>query len=223
MSNETILQRALNVLMGKEETAPIETAPVVEVEMAEKKTIDGTAIFDSETFSIGEPVFLIAEDGTKIPVPMGEYSLEDGTSIVVDDSGIIVEVATAEEEAQDQEVNTMMPEAMQNQPMKEQIKKASELTPAAAKKVVKIKSESEESYFSKIEARLSRIENESENLKSMNVKLSEENEALKKALAETPAQHTKFNPDAQTERAISFKIGARREETIADRVMNALS
>lgn len=222
MSNETILQRALNVLMGKEENAPIKTAPV-SVDLAEKKTIDGTAIFDSENFAIGEAVFLIAEDGTQIPVPMGEYQLEDGTSIVVDDSGIIVEVSTAEEEAQDQEVDTMMPEAMQNQPMKEQIKKASELTPAAAKKVVKIKSESEESYFSKIEARLSRIENESENLKSINLKLSEENEALKKAMAETPAQHTKFNPDAQAERAISFKIGARREETIADRVMNALS
>jgi hypothetical protein len=217
MSNETILQRALNVLMGKEETAPIETAPVVEVEMAEKKTIDGTAIFDSENFAIGEAVFLIAEDGTQIPVPMGEYQLEDGTSIVVDDSGVIVEVSTAEEEATDVE------EEMQNQPMKEQIKKASEMTPAAAKKVVKIKSESEESYFSKIEARLSRIENESENLKSMNVKLSEENEALKKALAETPAQYTKFNPDAETERTMKFKIGARREETIADRVMNALS
>lgn len=216
MSNETILQRALNVLMGKEETAPIETAPV-SVDLAEKKTIDGTAIFDSENFAIGEAVFLIAEDGTQIPVPMGEYQLEDGTSIVVDDSGIIVEVATAEEEATDVEVES------QNEPMKEQIKKASEMTPAAAKKVVKIKSESEESYFSKIEARLSKIENESENLKSINLKLSEENEALKKAMAETPAQHTKFNPDAETERTMKFKIGARREETIADRVMNALS
>jgi hypothetical protein len=126
MSNETILQRALNVLMGKEETATIETAPVVEVEMAEKKTIDGTAIFDSENFAIGEAVFLIAEDGTQIPVPMGEYQLEDGTSIVVDDSGIIVEVATGEET---EEVEAMMPEDMQNQPMKEQIKKASEMTP----------------------------------------------------------------------------------------------
>jgi hypothetical protein len=219
MSNETILQRALNVLMGKEETAPIETAPV-SVDLAEKKTIDGTAIFDSENFAIGEAVFLIAEDGTQIPVPMGEYQLEDGTSIVVDESGIIVEVATGEET---EEVEAMMPEDMQNQPMKEQIKKASEMTPAAAKKVVKIKSESEESYFSKIEARLSRIENESENLKSINLKLSEENEALKKAMAETPAQYTKFNPDAETERTMKFKIGARREETIADRVMNALS
>lgn len=223
MSNETILQRALNVLMGKEETASIETAPVVEVEMAEKKTIDGTAVFDSENFAIGEPVFLIAEDGTKIPVPMGEYQLEDSTSIVVDDSGIIVEVSTAEEEAQDQEVDTMMPETMQNQPMKEQIKKASEMTPAAAKKVVKIKSESEESYFSKIEARLSKIESESENLKALNVQLSEENEALKKQLSETPAQYTKFNPDAETQREIKFKIAARREESILDRVMNSLS
>lgn len=217
MSNETILTRALNVLMGKEETAPIEPTPVVEVEMAEKKTIDGAAIFDSENFAIGEPVFLIAEDGTKIPVPMGEYVLEDNTTIVVDDKGTIVEVSTAEEEAQDVE------EEMQNQPMKEQIEKASEMTPAAAKKVVKIKSESEESYFSKIDARLSAIESESANLKAANIKLSEENEALKKQLAETPANHTKFNPESKAQSEIKFKIGSRREESILDRVMSSIS
>jgi len=217
MSNETILTRALNVLMGKEETAPIEPTPVVEVEMAEKKTIDGAAIFDSENFAIGEPVFLIAEDGTKIPVPMGEYVLEDNTSIVVDDKGTIVEVSTAEEEAKDVE------EEMQNQPMKEQIEKDSEMTPAAAKKVVKIKSESEESYFSKIDARLSAIESESANLKAANIKLSEENEALKKQLAETPANHTKFNPESKAQSEIKFKIGSRREESILDRVMSSIS
>ena len=216
MSNETILQRALNVLMGKDENEPTATTSV-SVEMAEKKTIDGAAIFDSENFALGEAVFLVAEDGTKIPVPMGEYVLEDNTSIVVDDKGIIVEVSTGEEEAQDVE------EEMQNQPMKEQIEKASEMTPAAAKKVVKIKSESEESYFSKIEARLSKIESESENLKALNVQLSEENEELKKQLAESPAQHTKFNPDAVTKSELKFKIGARREESILDRVMSSLS
>lgn len=216
MSNETILTRALNVLMGKEETAPIEPTPVVEVEMSEKKTIDGAAIFDSENFAIGEPVFLIAEDGTKIPVPMGEYVLEDNTTIVVDDKGTIVEVSTAEEEAE-------IEEEMQNQPMKEQIEKASEMTPAAAKKVVKIKSESEESYFSKIDARLSAIESESANLKAANIKLSEENEALKKQLAETPANHTKFNPESKAQSEIKFKIGSRREESILDRVMSSIS
>lgn len=217
MSNDTILQRALNVLMGKEENTPIDTEKNVAVEMAEKKTADGTAVFDSENFAIDEAVFLIAEDGTKIPVPMGEYALEDGSTITVDDKGIIVEVSTNEEESAEVE------EEMQNQPMKEQINKASEMTPAAAKKVVKIKSESEESYFSKIEARLSKIESESENLKALNVQLSEENEELKKQLAETPAQHTKFNPDAQTKSELKFKIGARREETILDRVMSSLS
>lgn len=213
MSNETILQRALNVLLGKEENA---SEPVI-VEMAEKKTADGMAVLDSENFAINEPVFIVAEDGSKIPVPMGEYLLEDGSTINVDDNGIIIEVSTAEEEAQDQE----MPEEMQNQPMKEQIAESMATTPA--KKVVKIKSESEESYFSKIEARLSAIENESANLKAMNVKLSEENEALKKQLAESPAEHTKFNPEAKNNSEIKFKIGSRREETILDRVMDSLS
>jgi predicted RNase H-like nuclease (RuvC/YqgF family) len=112
---------------------------------------------------------------------------------------------------------------MQNQPMKEQIEKASEMTPAAAKKVVKIKSESEESYFSKIDARLSAIESESANLKAANIKLSEENEALKKQLAETPANHTKFNPESKAQSEIKFKIGSRREESILDRVMSSIS
>ena len=80
----------------------------------------------------------------------------------------------------------------------------------------------EESYFSKFETRLSAIEKANEELKTLNVELSAENEELKKQLAETPAEHTKFNPEAEAQRDIKFKIGARREETVTDRVFNSL-
>ncbi len=90
------------------------------------------------------------------------------------------------------------------------------------KKVVKSKTEMEESYFSKIEARLSAIESTNESLKAENIKLSAENEELKKQLAETPAEHTKFSPEAETKHELNFKIGAKREKNIKDRVFDSL-
>ena len=80
----------------------------------------------------------------------------------------------------------------------------------------------EESYFNKFDARLSAIERTNEDLKAVNVQLSAENEELKRQLAETPAEHTKFNPDAEVKRDFQFKIGAKRNETIQDRVFNSL-
>ena len=102
--------------------------------------------------------------------------------------------------------------------MKEQIEEEM----ALPKKVVKSKTEMEESYFSKIETRLSAIEKANEDLKAVNVQLSAENEELKKQLAESPAPHTKFNPETEVQRDIKFKIGANRQETIQDRVFNSL-
>ena len=201
---KSILDRIGNMLFSKEE-------PTVEVELAQVKTADGAAIFDAEAFEIGQAVFIVTEEGN-IPVPTGEYMLEEGLKIKVDEQGVIVEVETegAEEVAEEVEAK--------DEPMKEE----TGMMESAPKKVVKSKTEMEESYFSKIETRLSAIEKSNEDLKAVNVQLSAENEELKKQLAETPAPHTKFNPDAEAQRDVKFKIGARREETIQDRVFNQL-
>jgi hypothetical protein len=208
-----ILSRVYEIVMGKEE-------PTVEVELAQVKTEDGAAVLEADAFEIGNAVFIVTEEG-QIPVPTGEYMLEDGMKIKVDEQGVIVEVETegAEEieevEAKDmaeKEETGMMGDDMMGKDKME----------SAPKKVVKSKTEMEESYFSKIETRLSAIEKSNEDLKAVNVQLSAENEELKKQLAETPAPHTKFNPDAEAQRDVKFKIGARREETIQDRVFNQL-
>jgi fructose-specific phosphotransferase system component IIB len=206
MSNaKEILERISTMLFSKEESTE------EKVELAQVKTADGAAIFDAEAFEIGQAVFIVTEEGN-IPVPTGEYMLEEGLKIKVDEQGVIVEVETegAEEVAEEVEAK--------DEPMKEE----TGMMESAPKKVVKSKTEMEESYFSKIETRLSAIEKSNEDLKAVNVQLSAENEELKKQLAETPAPHTKFNPDAEAQRDVKFKIGARREETIQDRVFNQL-
>jgi uncharacterized protein YuzE len=199
-----ILSRVYEIVMGKEE-------PTTKVELAQVKTADGQAVLEADAFEIGNTVFIVTEEGN-IPVPTGEYTLEEGLKIKVDEQGVIVEVEAegAEEVAEEVEAK--------DEPMKEE----TGMMESAPKKVVKSKTEMEESYFSKIETRLSAIEKSNEDLKAVNVQLSAENEELKKQLAETPAPHTKFNPDAEAQRDVKFKIGARREETIQDRVFNQL-
>jgi hypothetical protein len=208
MSNaKDILNRVYEIVMGKEEQE-------TKVELAQVKTANGEAIFDAEAFEIGNNVFIVTEEGM-IPVPVGEYELEDGMKIKVDESGVIVEVESPEAEK--------VEEVVEEVEAKDEIEKEETgMMESMPKKVVKSKTEMEESYFSKIEARLSAIERNNEDLKALNVQLSAENEELKKALAETPAEHTKFNPEANNQNAVQFRIGARRGETIQDRVMNQL-
>lgn len=207
MSNaKDILNRVYEIVMGKEEQE-------TKVELAQVKTANGEAIFDAEAFEIGNNVFIVTEEGM-IPVPVGEYELEDGMKIKVDEQGVIVEVSAEGEEIE---------EVVEEVEAKDEIEKEETgMMESMPKKVVKSKTEMEESYFSKIEARLSAIEKNNDDLKALNVQLSAENEELKKALAETPAEHTKFNPEANNQNAVQFRIGARRGETIQDRVMNQL-
>jgi hypothetical protein len=199
-----ILNRVYEIVMGKEESP-------VKVDLAQLKTADGVAVLEADAFEIGNAVFIVTEEG-QIPVPMGEYILEEGLKIAVDEQGVIVEVSTEGEEEVVEEI------VAEDEPMKEQIEEEM----AVPKKVVKSKTEMEESYFSKIETRLSAIEKANEDLKAVNVQLSAENEELKKQLAESPAPHTKFNPETEVQRDIKFKIGANRQETIQDRVFNSL-
>jgi hypothetical protein len=209
MSNaKEILSRVYDIVMGKEEST-------VEVELAQVKTADGAAIFDAESFDVGQAVFIVTEEGN-IPVPMGEYILEEGLKIKVDEQGVIVEVeAEGAEEVEEVEAKDM-------EEKEETGMMGDDKMESMPKKVVKSKTEMEESYFSKFETRLSAIEKANEELKTLNVELSAENEELKKQLAESPAEHTKFNPEAEAQRDIKFKIGARREETVTDRVFNSL-
>lgn len=211
MSNaKDTLNRVLDVLgLGKAEAT-------IEVEMAQKKTMDGEVILDSANFAIGEPVFIVTEEGN-IPVPMGEYILEDGSKIETDEKGIIVEVSVEGEEKAEEVV-----EEVEAKDMIEKEETGMMGKDSMPKKVVKSKTEMEESYFSKIEARLSAIELSNESLKAENIKLSAENEELKKQLAETPAEHTKFSPEAETRHELNFKIGAKREKNIKDRVFDSL-
>ena len=65
---------------------------------AEGKLADGTIIVSDTAFEAGANVMILAEDGTTMPLPVGEYELEDGSGLTVTEEGIISEVYEVEVE-----------------------------------------------------------------------------------------------------------------------------
>jgi hypothetical protein len=66
----------------------------VVIKFGEIKTADGsvTIEFDGEELMAGANAWIMAEDETKIPVPVGEHPLEDGRVLIVTQEGIVAEV-----------------------------------------------------------------------------------------------------------------------------------
>lgn len=87
-----------------------------EVALTYAKLADGT-IVESETFDVGEPIFVVSEDGTKTPAPDGEHelSLKDTSGNenlikVITKDGIITERENVELEAEETEKAKELPE-----------------------------------------------------------------------------------------------------------------
>lgn len=71
----------------------------MEVKLEAVKLIDGVTTVEYEKLEPGFPLFVVAADGTTMtPAPKGEHTLEDGTTIEVDEAGMIMEVSAKEEE-----------------------------------------------------------------------------------------------------------------------------
>jgi hypothetical protein len=67
------------------------------IEFVETSLLDGSAIVKG-TIAVGETVTLVLPDGSEVPAPNGEHTLEGDIVITVMD-GVIAEVATPEEES----------------------------------------------------------------------------------------------------------------------------
>jgi hypothetical protein len=76
-----------------------EETPVVEpaIEFVETKLLDGSGIVKG-TIAVGETVTLVLPDGSEVPAPDGQHTLE-GNVVITVLGGVIEEVATAEEES----------------------------------------------------------------------------------------------------------------------------
>jgi ABC-type uncharacterized transport system substrate-binding protein len=169
---------------------------------------DGVSMLEAEVFEAGQPVFILTEDEQRIPVPVGEYELEDMRILVVIEEGVIAEIREAAEVEEEVEVEEI-PE------VEEEVEAATETTPQAKKVIESIV---KESFFSEIEA----LKKENEELKAqLNLSTEVAEEVAPVELSEEP-KPISFNPE-NTQATDVFKFATKRNATTMDTVLSRIS
>ncbi len=180
----------------------IKTYLGMEVKLAQMKLADGVTFLEFDSLEVGKEIFVVSENGN-VPLPMGEYELEDGNILEVYEDGIIGEVKSKEEEQPplEEEEPAMPVEASVEQPQ-------------AVKKV--IKSTIEEQHFAEIE----KLKAEIVELKSMIEQKEEVKEEVIELAQEEEVKPISFNPENVNEikavKLTSQKLSSR------DKILNTI-
>ena len=181
----------------------------MEVKLEMMKLIDGTTVLEAEMFEADNEVFIITEDEQRIPLPIGEYELENAMILVVVEEGIISEVkeATTEEEVAEPEAETEV-----------EVEAEKSVNPIA-KKV--IESVSKETFFSaEIEELKKEIEELKTQLSAQNNEVATE-EVAPVELAEE-VKPISFNPE--NEKPIEgFKIASKAGRSTMDNILSKIN
>jgi len=188
------IKNILGMELSKDEVKDVEVK-AEEVTLATMNLENGTVI-EAEEFAAGKEVFIVTEDD-RVPMPVGEYTLEDGRSVVVEEEGVIASIAEAAEEP------------VAEEEAKEEM--SDELTTEFATK----------EQFDELKAMVEDLKvNLSEVLKSKEVELSE----VKEELSATPdAEPLKHSPENNKPSDDFYHIASQRTETRLDRIMRKLS
>jgi len=172
----------------------VEQDQEVKVELAQVKLENGT-VLEAEAFESGKEVFILTDD-EKVAVPVGEYQMEDGQILVVQEEGLIGEIKKAEAK-EEEEV-----EASEEQELEEE--------------------EVEAKYATKEE--LAEVKSLVEEIKQMIEKkeeMSEVEEQVKEELSETPAAEAiTHNPEPQQK--VNLKFAKNRKLSTLDKVMSKI-
>jgi hypothetical protein len=185
----------------------IKTLLGMEVKLETMKLMDGITIFEADAFEMDNEVFIITEDEQKIPVPIGEYELEDGRILVVEVEGVILEVkeATTEEEVAPKEA----PEA------EVEVEVEAQATPTAKKT---IESVTKETFFAEIE----KLTQENIELKAKLETLSKVEEVATEATELSDVTPISLNPENINE-VTQIKFGTNRPKTLMDTIIEKLN
>jgi len=170
----------------------IKTLLGMEIKLAQMKLKDGVTVIEAEMFEPEQSVFIVNGE-EKIPMPIGEYELEDGMILVVAVEGIIAEIkemAVVEEETPEAEV---------------EVEVEAQATPTAPKRIVE--SVSKEMFFAEIEK-----------LQAQILELKTPKQELSSEVIVEPLTHS---PESKNEVKLQ-KLSPNRQMTTQDIVMAKL-
>lgn len=195
--------KATDMLNKVKELVGVQLEEVQEVKLAQATLENGTVI-ESEDFAVGSEVFIVTDD-EKVALPVGEYTLEDGEMIKVEEEGIIAVIGKPEEAPEEEEAEEEL--------------KEEEMAYATKEELAEVKSMIEE-----IKAMLEPKEEMSEEVEETDKEeLSKQEEEVKEEVKEeVQLEKVKHNPEAEPQKEMKL-YGQKREMTTADRVFARIS
>tara|TARA_R100000655_G_scaffold105062_1_gene152920 strand:- start:1498 stop:2121 length:624 start_codon:yes stop_codon:yes gene_type:complete len=183
------------------------TEEVQEVQLSEMKLEDGITVIEAEEFEAGKEVFVKTEDGQSIPLVKGEYKLESGMILVVEEEGVIAEIKEATKEEEE-----AAPEA------EEEVAASEAPTEAPVAKKV-IESVSKETHFSAEEKEA--LENEIAELKAQIAELSKVEEETQEEEVELAKAIT---PNPENKEEVKFtRLAPNKKGGIGSRVLSNIN
>ncbi len=200
--------KSTDMLNKVKEILGVELSEEKEVKLAQAELENGT-IIESETFEPGNEIFIVTDD-ERVPLPIGNYKLIDGESLIVKQEGIISSIGAVEEEEPTEEVEA---EEVKAEEEKEEMGYATKEELEEVKKVVE-----------EIKAIL--IPKEEEMSEDAETSVKSEETTTKTVYAQkeemSEVEKVNHNPENETEKKMNL-YSQKRGNTTLDRVMQKIS
>ena len=196
----------------------IKTLLNIEVKLEEMKLENGT-IVSAESFEKDKEIFIVTDD-EKVAMPVGEYLLEDGRLVVVEEEGKIAdvrevsdEVPAKEEESDDKEITEDLAEEEEKEEEKE------EMGYATKEELAEVKSMIDE-IKAMLDPKEEMSEESSEEVIEEKVEMSKE---VQEQLSEPASKPIKHNPEGESKQMKKVEFGKGKFTSTLDRVLNKLN
>ena len=204
----------------------IKTLLNIEVKLEEQKLENGTRV-EAESFEKGKEIFILTDD-EKVAMPVGEYLLEDGRLVVIEEEGLIADVREVSDEAPEKE------EAVKDETedLEEDDEAAVEDWAGMEKRIKNL-----EDAISDLKSKIGEKDMKEDDVKMEQEEVSrqpksrtikeefneEVNEALKEELSKPAASPIRHNPEGKSSVKQNFKISPKRRPSTMDLILNQIT
>ena len=213
----------------------IKTLLNIEVKLEETKLENGTVV-SAESFEKGKEIFIVTDD-QKVAMPVGEYLLEDGRLVVVEEEGTIADIREVSDEvpAKETEEGKEITEDLEEEEKKEEEmadvadwegmeKRIQNLEDAIAD----LKSDKEGKMEKEDEVEMEEQAPRQPKSRTIKEEFSEEvseevNQEVKTELSEPASKPIKHNPEGESKTIKKVEFGKGKFTSTLDRVLNKLN
>ncbi len=214
MKTELTTIDKLNKVLGRE-------VAKTQINLATETLNEGEATLEAEVFAAGEPVMIVNED-ERIPLPIGEYLLDNGMTLVVEEEGVIASIGEkpAEEEqeeevaAGDNKTESPLPKAVIESIVKETKFSKEEIIKA----VNGLEVDPKDAEITELKAKIAELEKVEEPTEE-EIKLAKEKEDAE--AEELELKVIKQNPENKKDKV--FKLSTKGEKTTDQSIMSKIA